>query len=186
LKNLLSAVFLIAACLALIPGAAYAREKGLTSTKITSDKMHYDPSGKQVIFTGKVRVEHTDFLLFSDTITVFFPRTPSRGGVDASLLATDPGRIEKIIAKGNVRIEREGKTGQCQKAVYLVQQGLLTMEGNPVLQDGKNKISGKTVKFYLKDNRSEVEGGKDKRVEALFFSPKSGDSGEGLKGIMEQ
>ncbi|MDY7000497.1 MAG: LptA/OstA family protein [Thermodesulfobacteriota bacterium] len=186
MKNLLSAVVLTAVCLGLWPSVAHAQGTGLTSTKITSDKMHYDPSGKQVIFTGKVRVEHTDFLLFADTITVFFPRTPNQGHADADLLATDPGKIEKIIARGNVRIEREGKTGQCKKAVYLVRQGLLTMEGNPVLQDGKNKISGKTVKFYLKDNRSEVEGGKDQRVEALFFSPKGGGSGEDLKGIMKQ
>jgi len=172
LRNLLGVVFLIAACIGLWPGAAHAQGQTLTPTKITSDKMHYDPSGKQVVFTGNVRVEHAEFLLFADTITVFFPQTPGRDKVDTGLLAADPGRIERIIARGNVRLEREGKTGRCEKAVYLVEQGLLTMEGNPVLQDGENKISGKVVKFYLKDNRSEVEGGDNQRVEALFFTPK--------------
>ena len=46
------------------------------------------------------------------------------------------------------------------------------MEGDPTLKDGPNIIKGEVIKLYLKDNRSEVLGGKDKRVEALFFTPK--------------
>jgi lipopolysaccharide export system protein LptA len=41
------------------------------------------------------------------------------------------------------------------------------MEDNPVLMEGANKIQGEVIKLYIKENRSEVLGGKG-RVEAIF------------------
>nr|WP_167940969.1 LptA/OstA family protein [Desulfobaculum xiamenense] len=130
-------------------------------TKITSQKTVYDQDGRTVVFRGDVLVVRPDMKIWADVMTV---------RLDASAKQGQPGTISRIEATGNVRLEREGKKGQCAKAVYDAAKGLLTLSGDPRLADGDNSISGKVIRLWLKDNRSEVEGG-DKPVEAIFFTP---------------
>ena len=66
---------------------------------------------------------------------------------------------------------RDTTQGRCATLTYMVQSGVLLMEGDPILEDGDNTITGQVIKFYMKDNRSEVVGGKDKRVQAVFSAP---------------
>jgi lipopolysaccharide export system protein LptA len=79
-----------------------------------------------------------------------------------------------------VRLEREGRVGTCARAVFDMEQQLITMEGDPVLEDGKNRISGKVIRFHLADNRSEVIGDGNERVKATFFTPER--QGQGNQG----
>jgi lipopolysaccharide export system protein LptA len=153
----------------LLAAAAHAAQAGQgVPTKITSDRMHYSPTGQEVVFEGNVHVNREDMDLRAGTIAIHF----APGGEPAQEgQPLDPGRIEKITASDGVRIERQGKVGTAARATYLVREGLLRLEGDPVLQDGKNTIRGETIKLYLKDNRSEVVGGENQRVEALFFTP---------------
>ncbi len=151
----------------LVVELAAAQPSGTAPTKITSEKMTYNPSGNAVTFEGKVHVNRPDFDLWAGRITVFFTPDAATGNQGA----LDSGKIDKITASGSVRLEREGRVGLCQSATYLVREGLFKMEGNPILKDGPNIIKGEVIKLYLKDNRSEVLGGKNKRVEALFFTP---------------
>ncbi len=130
--------------------------------KITADRMVYNEIKRTVVFEGSVRAEHLDLELFSKTLTAYFSKGSKGKGAD---------QIERIVAKGKVLVNRKTTEGRCDTLTYLVQQGILRMEGNPVLQDGDNIISGQVIKFYLKDNRSEVVGGKGKRVQAVFSAP---------------
>jgi lipopolysaccharide export system protein LptA len=170
---------LLTVCLALLGSAlvvprAVRAEGGTVPTRITSDKLRYSPSGQQVVFEGAVRVTREDFVLTADAITVFLGKAAgSSGGKNPQEM--DAGRIEKIVANGHVRLERQGRVGTCDTATYLVAQGLFKMEGDPVLTDGKNRLTGEVIKLYAKDNQSEVVGGKNKRVEALFFTPKGAE-----------
>lgn len=145
-------------------------------TKISSDSMSYDMSGRNVSFSGNVYVERPDFTITSETLSVRFSpgKEPAAAAGEAPRL--DPGRIERIIAQGNVVIKREGRIGRCSKATYLVSEGLLKLEGSPVLEDGKNRINGEIIKLYLKDNRSEIIGSKTRRVEAVFTTPENIDN----------
>ena len=45
------------------------------------------------------------------------------------------------------------------------------MEQNPMLQDGPNSLTGEVINFNVRDNRSEVIGGKGQRVKAIFLTP---------------
>ncbi len=152
---------LLALCAAPAPAADVQ-----VPTKITSEKMRYSQDGGSVIFEGKVHVQRPDMRIWARTLTVRF--APGAKGGAAS---GDPGQIETIVAKGAVRLEREGKTGTCETATYQVAPGVLVMEGEPELNDGDNRITGRVIRLYLKDNRSEVEGGGGKQVEAIFMTP---------------
>lgn len=169
IRPLFALLCLLLAAAAPARAAEPAADLAKTPTRIESDRMRYDQAGGVVVFEGKVRVDRPDFQLWAAQLTVHFA-PQGQGQAEAAL--ADAGRIEKIVARGEVRIERDGKVGSCDTATYLVQQGLFSMEGNPVLRDGPNTVTGKVVKLYFKDNRSEVLGGEGKRVEATFSTPK--------------
>jgi lipopolysaccharide export system protein LptA len=162
----------LAALLLAVPSAGLGQEaaSGELPTKITSDRMRFDQEARTVTFEGQVKVTRPDFDLAAEKIVVHLAPEKVGAGGPATPLATDPGSIERIVAEGSVRIEREGRTGTAAKATYLVQEGLLKLEGDPVLRDGANTVTGEVVRLYFKDNRSEVVGGK-KRVQAVFFTP---------------
>lgn len=135
--------------------------------KITSDTMTYTQKGDQVVFKGSVYVIRQDIELWSDTLTVFLEKKESSKNATQSVV-DEQGSIKKIIAQGNVRIKADkGRTGTCGKATYEADKDLLTMEIDPILMEGANKIQGEVIKLYIKENRSEVLGGKG-RVEAIF------------------
>jgi lipopolysaccharide export system protein LptA len=134
---------------------------------ITSNSMQYAQQNDQVVFSGAVHVIRQDIELWSDTLTVFLEKNKTRDEAAASTM-DDPGSIKKIVAQGNVRIKADkGRSGTCGKATYDARAELLTLEDNPVLMEGSNKIQGEVIKMYIRENRSEVIGGKQ-RVQAIF------------------
>ena len=162
----LAAMFLAAASF----GTAFAAQDSVP-VEVTADAMEYSQSGNLVTFKGDVHVSRPDFQLWAATIEVYLAEGVA---ADANATATpdlDPGQVSKIVASGGVRMQSGDKTGTCGSAVYLVKEGYLQMNGNPVLKDGQNTIKGKTIKFYVHSNRSEVVGDKDHRVTATFSSP---------------
>jgi lipopolysaccharide export system protein LptA len=145
--------------------------------KITSDTMTYTQAGDQVVFKGSVYVIRQDIELWSDVLTVLLEKKDGPKNATQSV-AAEQGSIKKIIAQGNVRIKADnGRTGTCGKATYEADKDLLTMEDNPVLMEGANKIQGEVIKLFIKESRSEVLGGKG-RVEAIF-NTKGGTQGIG-------
>jgi lipopolysaccharide export system protein LptA len=160
-------LLVLVCCLAL----AQAVQAGSVPVNIQADSMRYSPSGKEVTFEGNVRVIRLDVTIDAAKITIHLAGNVKSepGGV----AAMDPGSISRIVAGGGVRINYQGKRGSCATAVYHVPEGLLVMEGAPVLEDGKNSIKGHKIKFYLKENRSEVVSGEGQRVNATFHAPES-------------
>jgi lipopolysaccharide export system protein LptA len=150
--------------------------------KVTSEKMVYNHADQTVTFEGQVVVVREDFQLTAKRIVVHLLQgagqpgasTPAKGPAGA---AVQQGRapaesIDRIECFGSVHMVREGKTGDCDNAVYQVAESILTMRGNPVLREGSNQIQGEIIKFYMKENRSEVLGGAKSKVEATFTTPK--------------
>ncbi len=149
-----------------VPGA-FAADEGAVPTKITSDVMRVEQGGAKVVFSGNVVVTRPDMIIRSTNLTVFLPPQAADAGAQGS----DQGRIQRIVAEGDVTIEREGRAGTAAKATWHEDEGLLVMEGDPVLREGDNAIAGKVIKIWIRDGRSEVVGGAGKRVEATFFTP---------------
>jgi lipopolysaccharide export system protein LptA len=159
-------VILVLALAPAAPATAFAQEE--VPMEITSDSMRYDQGQNVVVFEGDVHAEREDMDIRARSITVHLKE--QAGGAASGPAAT--GDIDKIVAEGNVRITQGERKGTSSVATYYTGRSLLVLEGDPVLTEGKNRIQGKVVRLYLKENRSEIEGGGDKRVEALFFTPK--------------
>lgn len=130
--------------------------------KITSDRMVYDEKGKVVSFVGNVVAEHGKLTLWAKKLSAYFSSSGNKIGADS---------VDKIVAEGDVRVKKEKMEGTCGKLTYFVEKQLLKMEQNPMLQDGPNSLTGEIINFHVRDNRSEVIGGKGQRVKAIFLTP---------------
>lgn len=142
------------------PTEELPREK--QPVRVTSDRMVYDEKSGTVSFQDNVKATHAGLVLTADKVTAYFATGKKGKGVE---------QIDRIVATGSVRAVRGTTVGTCSTLTYTVADGILRMEGNPVLQDGPNTVTGKVIKFYLKDNRSEVIGGNGGQVEAVFTLP---------------
>lgn len=147
-------------------------------TAVKSDRMQYDAKGQVVVFEGTVYVQRPDFEMWAERITLHLkkkaakPDKPENAG-DGAMGGMDAGEIDRIVAERNVRMKRDNRTGECSKATYTVDNGVMVMEGNPILREGDNTIRGEVITFYTRENRSEVRGSSSSRVQAVFTS--SGD-----------
>ncbi len=141
-------------------GAGKGQAKGEVPIRIVADKMTYSQAGKSVTFEGNVEVKRESVNLWATTLTTYFA---GKGKED---------KIERIVAQGGVRMTMNDRKGTCGTLTYDVENGILILEGSPSLAEGQNTIKGEVIKFYMKDSRSEVIGGKSNRVEAVFVTPK--------------
>ncbi|MEF2231921.1 MAG: LptA/OstA family protein [Pseudodesulfovibrio sp.] len=131
--------------------------------QISSDRMVYDENGKVVSFVGNVVAEHGELTLWAQKLSAYFSsRSGKKFTVDS---------VDRIVAEGDVRAKKGKTEGECQKVTYYVDKQLLTMEGDPVLRDGPNSLTGGVINFNVRENRSEVIRDKDKRVRAIFMTP---------------
>ena len=179
-----SAGFFVLFCLLILPGmftAEYAHAAAASkntaaapasksSTRIVSEKLTHDSGKNQVIFEGKVHVTRPTMEIWSDVLTVLLDDSgkKSSSAGSAGAMGVGGGKVERIIAEKNVRIEQENKIGTCGKATYFVTEGRILMEQNPVIVDGDNRISGKSITYYTETGRSVVTSDPTKPVEVLF------------------
>lgn len=143
-------------------------------TTVTAQRMQYDAERQIVVFEGDVHVNRPDFEMWSVKLTLYLGKAQGKkAGDKAAPAGMEAGEIERIVAEKDVRMLREGRHGECQKATYTTRDGLMIMEGSPVLFDKENEVKGETIYFYTRENRSEVRGGKTRPVEAVFTSSSS-------------
>jgi len=144
--------------------------------RITSDKMVYSQTENAVVFQGNVHGTQADMAIWAAKVTAYFvkdQKAQPKPGADKG--PGDPGgdsKIDRIVAEGDVRLVAGKNEGACSTLTYYVADGVLRMEGNPILREGQNTVRGDIIKYYMKENRSEVLSGSQRRVEAIFFSPK--------------
>lgn len=174
-----------------VPAAALAVEpkNGQATTNIQADRMQYDAANQQVIFDGNVHVTRPDFELWGTKLTVYLEKNgraakPSAASGNSSNpgvggMGMSAGDINRIVAEKNVRMRQDTKVGTCGKATYTLADAKLVMEDNPLIVDGSNRIAGKVINFYTRDNRSEVIGG----VKAAFVTT---DGKEGQNPLLPQ
>lgn len=141
-------------------------------TKITSEELMYYPDKQLIIFNKNVHVQRPDVELTAKKLTIYLTPSKEKDAAAANSLPSslNTGEIKSIIAEDNVHITREKHIATCDKATYTQKTGILLLEGSPVLTDGENTITGDSIRYYTEENRSEVIGGKNKRIEAVFSS----------------
>ncbi len=99
-------------------------------------------------FNNNVKVETQDVVIYSDTMEVYFIKAGQSDKVEPSEKTTMMGAsIDKIIARGNVKIARGDNISYSEEATYSAQDKKITLSGSPKLiiystEDFKNAPLG--------------------------------------------
>ncbi len=125
---------------------------------IRSDKMEVLEDEKIAVFTGRVEARKDDLRVWADRLYVYYALRNGRR------------EVEKLIALGDVRIEKGAWRALAGKAVYFRAEDRLVLEDNPRVWHGRDEVRGAVVVIYFKENRSEVLSREGQRVEAYVHT----------------
>ncbi len=117
---------------------------GKSQIIISSDTLTADNKNNTAVFKGNVVAKTDDITMYSDKMIVSYDSKDSK--------------IIKIHALGNVKVNNEERALFSQEAIYIDNEEKIIFTGNPKAIEGDNMITGKQIIFFLKDNRTLVEG----------------------------
>ena len=117
---------------------------------ITSQQLEADSQTQVITFIGDVVAKQKGFTLYADRLLLFV------GG--------EMEEIEKIVARGNVRMVQENREATCHEATYYYREGTVVLRGEPVVREGDNWVSGKRIIYYIDEKKSVAEGEGEERV----------------------
>lgn len=130
---------------------------------ITSDKLVSNQNELYITFIGHVIAIHGTTTLNSDRLKIFYSKD------DDGKKTPDKESIKKIVATGNVTIEMEDGTAECDRAVYLTETKTITLTGkNTRIRKEKNYITGEKITIHQDTGQIIVDGNSDARVNAVF------------------
>jgi lipopolysaccharide export system protein LptA len=145
--------------------------------QIVSDRLDAYQEKDLVQFSGNVIATQGERVIKCDVLMVFFKKKgeskkpeSKEAGKDGAAKAND---IDRIEAKGNVRISEKERIVTGEQAVLYNDEQKIIVTGNPVMKEGNNVITGDRVVVLLDENRGMVEGAAGKRVTATIYPEES-------------
>jgi lipopolysaccharide export system protein LptA len=131
---------------------AAKKDDGAKETVVDSDTFKLDLSQHSGVFIGNVHVVDPSFEMTSDEMTLFFDKD---------------NKIERMVARGNINLKQGDKqSATSREAEYTVADKKLKLTGNPIVQQGDNKVTGAVIYLYPGSDRMDVEG----RSKVRFYS----------------
>ncbi len=132
------------------PSAANALQGFRGNLQINSLTSEFDLKSNTVVYLGSVRVQATNLLLLCESLT--------------SVLPTQGGRIERVVARTNVSIDLIDEKGQKlratgEQAVYTYTASLtqtnesIELTGNPALDNPQGTLTGDVITYDLLTGR---------------------------------
>ena len=135
--------------------------------QITADKLISNNEEKYAEFIGNVKATQAEYVITSDTLRIYY----SGELLDTEAKGSGEERLKKIIASGDVKITTEQFEAVTDSAEWDTTTKTIILAGeNSKITSGKNSISGSKIILYQKDGRVKVEGSKNQRIKAVFYS----------------
>ena len=148
--------------------------------QITAARLEADQTQGVVTFSGSVKAVYGDATLYSDQLRVHFKPKPEqpKGAAKPPQEKADQSplgdlgaeKIDRIVAKGNVRMVQEDRVATGDEAIYYQDRDEVVLTGNPQLWRAENTLKGERIIFNLTTNKVLVESSPQRRVEALLYS----------------
>jgi lipopolysaccharide export system protein LptA len=104
-----------------------------------------------------VAVKGSDFTATADTADAYLR---PRGEITTSQQLAAPGRLDHMVATGNVVIHQPNRKAEGQKLVYTASDDKFVLTGGPpsIFDAERGKITGDSLTFFRSDDRVLVEG----------------------------
>lgn len=135
--------------------------------KIKSDQLLTDNTLKMATFTGNVAARQGDITIYSDKMVIKY--------------SDEQGGISSAEVFGNVRVIQGERRAQADHGIYDARQAVITLDGTPKVFQNNDTVSGKTIKYYLDLDKSEVTSDANSRVEAVIHPKDKGSDGKPSK-----
>jgi lipopolysaccharide export system protein LptA len=124
---------------------------------ITAKRLTYLDSDRKVHYDGGVLARGTDFTAAARTADAYLlPR--SQTAANQALPA--PGRLDRMVAQGDVTIQQTNRRAQGQTLTYTAADDKFVLTGGPpsIFDAERGKITGVSLTFFRRDDRVLVEG----------------------------
>jgi lipopolysaccharide export system protein LptA len=148
--------------------------------RITATRLEADQKAGIIIFSGQVKALYGDSTMYSDRLMVYLKNQsappkgsakPSENKAEQSPLGDlGAGKIDRIVAKGQVRFVQADRVATGDEAIYYKDRDEVVLLGNPQLWQAENTLKGERIVFNIKTNKVLVESSPQRRVEALLYS----------------
>lgn len=147
---------------------SYAEEEGIKEEnapiKITSSRMETQNGKNVVSFLENVVAKKGDMTIYANRLDVYSDK--------------DKKKLIKIIAEGDVKIEKGEKVATGATAEYYDEEQKLILRGNPKLKEKDNLIEGSEIIYYIKEENVTVHGDEKKKVEVTLFPEEKKTGGQ--------
>jgi lipopolysaccharide export system protein LptA len=113
---------------------------------VTAGHMEAEKLGDKVTFTGDVTLKKEDMTLSSDSMIVYYD--------------TGTKEVRQIDAHGNVVVHKDNRVAFSNDASYYSRDEKIVLTGDARIIENENRLGGKKITLFMRDDRSVVEGGK--------------------------
>lgn len=116
--------------------------------EVGADQLSIDQATGIATFSGNVVIVQGAMKLSAASVVVEYLQGESGSS----------GRINRLIASGDVLLVTATEAAEAAEAIYSVATGEIVMTGTVVLTQGANALSGQKLVVNLKDGTARVEG----------------------------
>lgn len=141
---------------------------------ITSDTLEAFNDERLIVFSGNAVAVQGDKVIRSDKLLVYYKKGADEGKESATAGVGQGGDLDRIEAKGPVRITQLKKIVTGDEAVYYQDDQKIVVFGNAVMREGPNIVKGDRITVLLDENRGIVEAPEKKRVSATIYPAEDG------------
>jgi lipopolysaccharide export system protein LptA len=114
---------------------------------VTSETLTSDGKAHTALFEKNVVAKTPDMTIYASKMLVFYKE--------------GSGDVTKIESTGDVKVLKESRIITAQKAIYYAEgEEKVVFTGDPRAVDGENIVTGSTITYFPKDDRSYVENSK--------------------------
>jgi lipopolysaccharide export system protein LptA len=124
---------------------------------ITSARLTYADAEHLAHYEGGVLAKGTNFTESSKTLDAYLvPRSQT----SSNQLLAGPGRLDHMVAKGNVVVQQPSRRAEGQTLIYTASDDKFVLTGGPpsIFDAERGKVTGVSLTFFRADDRVLVEG----------------------------
>ena len=153
--------------------------------QITADQLISENAEQYADFIGNVKVVQADWVITSDKLRIYYEGDLLNSGAQSNSKQqgnSTEQSLKKIVATGNVKIRSDQYSADAETAEYDTTTMTIILSGeDSKLFKGKNSITGSKIILYRKEGRARVEGSKNKRIKAVFYSEGQASNAFGIE-----
>jgi lipopolysaccharide export system protein LptA len=133
-----------------------------TPVVVTARSLFADNKTKIVTYKDDVVVKKGDITLYAEEVVIHLKKddnAPAKPKSGADVFQGS-GKIDTIVAKGNVKIVQQDKTATSDEATYYSGADKFVLTGKPRVWQGDNVLTGTTITYDIQNDTFQADQAK--------------------------